>query len=824
MSWYRTPLKATNISKVERRISCWIILSAEVFDMPQVPMINNSPRVNFTPYSAIGTNLADVRKRRQEHDPTVLNLQLCLYLSPTATAGLDPDLLTKLSADTQPIYGTLLTADAETFAKYRDRLPESIQAQIPTTWQLPADLGGYAFFACPLPPVTTFSPDQYARGDRMVLNGDGMLYRLGFEKGQAILKTRMMKTPCYYADIAAQLVPKFDQIGYRFLDGGMVRHSLLLGTRNQMNTAFVATKEHLIATFDAARPHMIDPDSLELLEPIGAASNWQGLAPKQPAWLTQVFQPYSNPAHPVCDHLQLTDTPAGELITANYSAGLSLLSVVDRFRRWYKGRLGKDGVILTNPWGAFTSLVRYRFDSQSFEKWRLVLPNGEPVIILQAIHQMALTEDYIIVGDIAFKIELSQIFAPFLFGRIRKYSVQIGYWLSLIFLQLIQPLPYANLYLVKRSDLDIPTPLGKQPTLTAIKIVLPREVSHFVTDYRNPEDKITLMSAHNGGWDVTEWIGEYDESVNLDCEPTPMMTRGIEMLTGVNQGLPKVPPQKCLRRELRGMQPAPVDLNSMARYTIDAKTGAVLKASFLSDAGDNPSKRNTWSVSVNTHRNLNRDSQFETGEKITSLYWMGWGFSWETIPKRIYRAYRDQDNRVIPIEGLPTTDMPVSLLRLDTERMEIADSFEFPIGYIARSPQFIPSKDPCPPDKDLATHGYIVCVIMSDANPTDPETVAKDEIWVFHADDFKGKPIYRLSHPAINLGLTIHSTWIPTIQVGKYPKSTRQAMRKATLDRDYNPVVQSKIRAHTKTLFSEVVYPHYINQTSEAELLDLWKK
>ena len=42
----------------------------------------------------------------------------------------------------------------------------------------------------------------------MVLNGDGMLYRLGFEAGRALLKTRMMKPPCYYADLATQLATK----------------------------------------------------------------------------------------------------------------------------------------------------------------------------------------------------------------------------------------------------------------------------------------------------------------------------------------------------------------------------------------------------------------------------------------------------------------------------------------------------------------------------------------------------------------------------------------------------------------------------------------
>ena len=789
--------------------------------MPEVQVaVNPEPTVGFIPHSAIGTNLVDVQKRRKEHDDTALNLKFSWYLSPSEAKEIAPEILAKLKADRQPIYGTLISADANTFTQYQDKLPAWIQEQIQTSRALPADIWGYAFITCPLPPVTSFNEAQYARGDRMVLNGDGMLYRLGFAAGVATLKTRMMRPPCYYADMAAQLLAKYDKFGYRFLDGGMVRHSLYLGTRNQMNTAFIAMRDQLLITFDAARPHIIDPDTLELIEPIGVSGDWKGLVPTLPATLTQIFQPYSTPAHPMCDHIKTPD----ELITANYSAGVSLLSAVDRFRRWLKARLNQDGIILKHPWGAFTYLIRYRFDGKKLDKWRLVLPNGEPVIILQAIHQMAITEDYILVGDIAFKIELSQIFAPFLFGSIRKYSAQIGYWVSLIFLKLVQPLPYANLYLVKRSDLDLPIPDGKIPTLTAIKITLPREVTHFVADYRNPDGKITLMSAHNGGWDVTEWIGEYDESVNLECEPTPLITKGIEILAGTNIGLPAVPPIKCLHKDFRGMQPSPVDLNSVARYTIDAQTGAVLTANFLSDIGDNPTKRNTWSVSVNTHRNLNRDSELETAEKITSLYWMGWGFTWETIPKRIYQAYRDRENRVIPIEGLPDSDMPISLLRLDTQGMKIVDSFEFPIGYLARSPQFIPSKEPCPSDKDPATHGYIVCVILSDADPDDPNSPANDEVWVFHADDFKGKPIYRLSHPDINLGMMIHSTWIPEIQVGKYSQADRQAARKLTLDRDYNPIVQAKIFPHSKDLFREIVYPHYINQTTEAELLELWSK
>ena len=66
--------------------------------------VQNTPNlaesVNFTPYSAIGTNLADVRKRRREHEPTALNLQLCWYLSPAQAAELDADVLARLSTDT----------------------------------------------------------------------------------------------------------------------------------------------------------------------------------------------------------------------------------------------------------------------------------------------------------------------------------------------------------------------------------------------------------------------------------------------------------------------------------------------------------------------------------------------------------------------------------------------------------------------------------------------------------------------------------------------------------------------------------------------------
>jgi hypothetical protein len=752
----------------------------------------------FHPYSATDRNLAEVQKRRTEHDPTVLNLKYAWYLTPAEASQIPPDILARLQGDElQPLHGAIVTGDGGTFREVINFLPERIRSQLPSTDTMPTDIGGYSWFVCPLPPDRRYNIAQYQDSDRMVLNGDGMLYRLNFADGRAILKTRMLKTPCYYADLAAQVVPDFDKWGYRFLDGGMVRHSIFLGTRNQMNTAFLATRDHLLLTFDAARPHIFDPDSMELLSPIGGINDWLGLGFQQAPKDAQLFLPYSNPAHPVCDRSE----DANEFFTVNFSSGAIVFAYVDRFRRWLKQKLALKGKVLSNAWIGFTDLIRYNFDGSKVDKWRLYLPNGEPVLVEQAVHQMALTKDYIIVGDIAFEIEISQIFAPYVISWVRRVSKRLAKWLTLKFTKLNPPQPFASLYLIDRQTLDS-APIGRDGVrrLTVKKIVLPREVSHFVVDYENPNDIITLYCAHNGSWDVTEWVLEYDRAVPAD---------------------PQYPHRKQLRKELKGFQPSPLDLNSFGKYEIDGRTAGIVSSSTYNADGKDPSGCNTWSLSVNTHRNIGRDIETETATKITDLYWINWGFSWETISERMYRTYSDRVNRSVPIEAIPNVDKPMTLIRLDTKTLRIADSFEFPIGHLVRSPQFVPSSDPCPEGCNLATHGYIVCIIMSDADPTNPDSAARDEFWVFHADDFKNKPIYRFSHPDISLGMMIHSAWIPNIEENKYSLQQRRDMRQETLDRDYKPIVDAKTDEHVKNLYSQVIEPYYLDQISEPKLLDL---
>ncbi|MDJ0797770.1 MAG: carotenoid oxygenase family protein [Calothrix sp. MO_167.B12] len=654
--------------------------------------------------------------------------------------------------------------------------------------ELPESLQGYVFICGVLCP---------GKGTQ-IFNGDGMIYRLGFEKGKANIKTSIAKTPCYYADQATQKNIVKNTYLYKFFDGGLARTSIILGSRNQLNTAFVQTKDNLVITFDAGRPYEIDPDTMELLEPVGITKEWLPIFPA----INRIFQAYSTVAHPAVD---LSNQNGSDLLfTVNYSTGYNgrfqlilnpLLKIIfytslliNKIRGW-KQKVNQRVMPYEEFLGKFTDLVRYNFKTKKIERWRLTL-NGQPLYITQAVHQIAITKDYLIIPDISFMIEYSQILSPFLFDWIRK-KMPIGYWISLIFLQLTKQKSFTTFYIVRRPSIDdCGSSLEDGEALKELPVIpvkIPREVSHFTVDYDNPGDKITLHIGHRNGWDVTEWISSYD------------------------QPIPEKGKNKLRPNDLKGMIVGSTDLGFLGRYIIDARTGELLDTKLVSD-----SNKNTWSLSVYTHREICRERETERETKVKNIYWVSWGFSWELIPERIYEAYTKNEYRTISSENLPKSDQPATLLRLDTESMQIVDSFAFPHGYFACSPQFIPTSSQVPPkDKDESIDGYILCVVFSDENP-------QGEFWVFHADNFHKNPIYRLSHPKLNLRFTIHSTWLPDINKGKYSEEIRHQKRESVY-LDYEDLIRDG-SAKTQKIFDEVVYPHFIEQTSEEELQELLRK
>ncbi len=201
---------------------------------------------------------------------------------------------------------------------------------------LPDDLQGHYFLVSPVgsPNSPKVDPNQEVvwvskDGWTALYNGDGMVYRLSFEQGKANLKTRLMKPPCYYADLATSKPENREQYrGMGFSNVGISRASLdILGIRNQLNTAFVPFQladdetERLLITWDVGRPYEIDPETLETLTPVGQNDDWSDLVP------TSKSLPFKNlmgSAHPVFD------PNTGETFTVNVGKSITTMFAFSR--------------------------------------------------------------------------------------------------------------------------------------------------------------------------------------------------------------------------------------------------------------------------------------------------------------------------------------------------------------------------------------------------------------------------------------------------------------------------------------------------------------
>jgi carotenoid cleavage dioxygenase-like enzyme len=132
-------------------------------------------------------------------------------------------------ADCPPVPQSIMSATREEL----DDIPMNINGE------LPGDLLGHVFIVAPVGSVESGGL-PFKDGDSL-LNGDGMIYRLDFDRpGEVRVKTRLVKPPDYYADKATQPGGEYEK--YKFLNRGIARLSMSLGLRNQLNTAFLPMK------------------------------------------------------------------------------------------------------------------------------------------------------------------------------------------------------------------------------------------------------------------------------------------------------------------------------------------------------------------------------------------------------------------------------------------------------------------------------------------------------------------------------------------------------------------------------------------------------
>jgi carotenoid cleavage dioxygenase-like enzyme len=628
--------------------------------------------------------------------------------------------------------------------------------------EIPKDLYGHVFIMGPVGTVGSRTEGLFYPGGTgaSLYNGDGMVYRIDFDqKSKVSVNSRIVKTPCYYADLETTPGSKYANLS--FFNLGMGRLSPVLGLRNELNTAFLPFKFlqdenwRMLVTWDAGRPYEIDPVSLETITPIGWNREW---TEQKLVWKTDpypyVFGLNLTTAHPVFD------VHTDQLFMVNWSRSLSTLQapiIRHQINTLFKGdqikKLEKTfrlfsqaaSFLLRSESKDFVYLMCWDGSNEDIKKWQIVDSDGNSIKVEQSMHQMGLTRDYIVLMDTSFKFGIEQLIYDTVPNNqgIEDFRDILNY----------PQAPDTSLYLIRRADLKL-----NATAVKAKRVDIPREIAHFMTDYENPDGCITLHCAHNNGWDPAEWIHDYDA-------PTDQ-------------------PEKPIGHRFVGMTTGTTDINHLGKYVIEVESGQIRRKSILNDP------RYTWATAIGTFNNTVLSAEHE------DIYWISWGCWKELMTDFIHDLYASYKYRRIKLEEIKKISeegKPSSLCRLNTKTMTITDGYQFPLGYFGNSPQFIPRSG----STSSSTDGYILCLVLFDE--------LKSEVWIFDAGDLSNGPVCKLDHPDLKFGLTIHSTWIPSAR-------SRAPGYYIPVEEDYISLINKQapeVRDEIQELFQQVIYPNF---------------
>jgi len=420
-----------------------------------------------------------------------------------------------------------------------------------------------------------------------------------------------------------------------------------------------------------------------------------------------------------------------------------------------------------------------RWDGKSYlERWKLVDQDGKPIVIQQTMHDIGVTEDYIVLMDTSLKIGLIQLI------DLKNEKIQNFLRDILDYPQL----PDTSVYIIPRAQLiegerpgccDPKDPQAKhrpecqEKTVVAQKLTIPREAFHFHVNYENPDGKITLHAIHSCAWDVAEWLRKIDTP--LTDNPRPPI----------------------------GMMVDGIDVSQMGRYEIDGKTGKLVAEPILTYNLDY-----TWATGLYAYNNMKHGNDWWPPAQFENIYLNSYGAWKDLLPDFIYNLYQGYKYQEIPAEKvreITNQGIPSSLCRLDVQQMQILDGYQFPSGYFVNSPLFVPRAN----GTGGSTDGYIICTVNYDPDPCNRLKSAKSEIWIFDAETLKDGPICKMSHPQLNFAFTTHTTWLSEI-------APRQAgLYYVPLKEDFEDRVKQvapefpKLQTLIQKLFDEEVYPHF---------------
>lgn len=622
------------------------------------------------------------------------------------------------------------------------------------------------------------APAGWPNPNTPILNGPPLFYRLDFAAGEARVLTRLG------GGLGARVEAGARARGpaWEFRDFGITRLSAKLGARDFSNTALLPVRRPdggagLLATYDAGRPHHLDPETLELVAPVSPLRGWRGNL-----LLSRPFKQVFSTAHPCFD------AATGELFALNHGRSLGdlgkrLFQFLGAWVPWFplSGRSVGEGVdegvaslrnaasavasVASRPRSTVASFARLAGgvlrDRAAFAAWFVSFAKmlrdfaargplegesprdpftyllrwregaeprryelrrrGEPVRVLESAHQMALTEDYVIFVDAAFKMELDGITSvpervPE--ALVAAYRREVSRPQSSV----------ARFYFVRRDDLDrddLPSnghPSFPAKILEATRVDVPGEVVHFHADFAStPEGFATLYPVHQNAMDGAEFVLRGD--TRYDGAPLPA--------------------------SVLGSFPASVSCNAVGRHVIDPARERAVSSRVVTD----PDRG--WALGLTAGPGINTWGHHPA--RLSELFVYSQGLVPDQLTRLVRDLYDDYPARAAAdLERLLAQGgAPAALLRVDLAAPSIVESFVLRDDQQLVSPQFVP-------DVDGGGAGWVVCNVFSGEGSIAAGFKPR-EVWIFAADKVSEGPACRLWHPEVDWGYTLHTAWLPEV-------------------------------------------------------------
>lgn len=536
--------------------------------------------------------------------------------------------------------------------------------------------------------------------------GDTNLVKINFSKESVSIKNRLMWNPVSIARMALRETKhKFDYFGLMFLSPG-------LGMSSYTEGMYLLPDGRLGITSDVDRPWIVDRETLKVNTPLGTRKEWLPMMSGSAGdAMGKLFSGYSN------SHVIYTDTETNELFLVNYQ---------------YKQA---DG---THP----CQLMKWDGKSD-LEIWNVVDENGKDIQILQSIHELIFTRDYIILADTAFVAGMEML-TP---------------WKN-------APLPNKNTvcFIVDRRDM-------KQGVdkVVAKRIEVEEACIHLIADYENPDDKITMYMLHTPATNTAEIIKHYDVDMNGNL----------------------------FAKNLTGYGTLPVlDLSSVGKHVLDMKENKVEKSQYITD------EKYCWGPYMYTYMGRQTENFIDQ-----DLFVMFKGFAKDMLPKRIYKEYKDVENRRMTLEqmldgdGLKSNN---SIARIDKKSFEIADAYELPDKVLLYTISCLESNKTDHP-------GYLIAGVVQDVEEN--EKSSGHEYWIFKADELSNGPMCKLGHKDLNNTVLFHTVYINS-ELEEKLNQTKPTYN-VPIREDY-PEKELKLwQPCVKETFEKIIYPYYENETKE---------